>query len=206
MHLSGIFHRRDESCIITAMSVTRDDALTLFRKYNKSENLYHHALEVESIMKEAAVKYGEDPEYWGIVGLLHDIDWEMFPEEHCRKAPELLKEIDLPDDMIHAICSHGWGLVTDVKPERFMEKMLYTIDELSGLVHATALMRPEKMKGISVKSIKKKWKDKSFAAGVNREVIANGAEMLGIDISELMQLAIDGMTKTASETGIWPEE
>lgn len=130
----------------------------------------------------------------------------MFPEEHCRKAPELLKEIDLPDDMIHAICSHGWGLVTDVKPERFMEKMLYTIDELSGLVHATALMRPEKMKGISVKSIKKKWKDKSFAAGVNREVIANGAEMLGIDISELMQLAIDGMTKTASETGIWPEE
>ena len=188
------------------MSVTRDDALTLFRKYNKSENLYHHALEVESIMKEPAVKYGEDPEYWGIVGLLHDIDWEMFPEEHCRKAPELLKEIDLPDDMIHAICSHGWGLVTDVKPERFMEKMLYTIDELSGLVHATALMRPEKMKGISVKSIKKKWKDKSFAAGVNREVIANGAEMLGIDISELMQLAIDGMTKTASETGIWPEE
>lgn len=206
MHLSGIFHRRYESCIITAMSVTRDDALTLFRKYNKSESLYHHALEVESIMREAAVKYGEDPEYWGIVGLLHDIDWEMFPEEHCRKAPELLKEIDLPDDMIHAICSHGWGLVTDVKPERFMEKMLYTIDELSGLVHATALMRPEKMKGISVKSIKKKWKDKSFAAGVNREVIANGAEMLGIDISELMQLAIDGMTKTASETGIWPEE
>ena len=185
---------------------TREEALELFRKYNKSESLYHHALEVEAVMREGAVKFGEDPEYWGIVGLLHDIDWEMFPEEHCKKAPELLKEINLPDDMIHAICSHGYGLVTDIQPERQMEKMLYTIDELSGLVHATALMRPEKMKGISVKSIKKKWKDKSFAAGVNREVIANGAEMLGIDISELMQLAIDGMTKTASETGIWPEE
>ena len=186
--------------------ITRDQAEKLFKKYNKSESLYHHALSVEAVMREYAKKLGEDEDYWGIVGFLHDIDWEMFPEEHCKKAPELLKEIDTPDDMIHAICSHGWGLVTDVKPERFMEKMLYTIDELSGLVHATALMRPEKMKGISVKSIKKKWKDKSFAAGVNREVIANGAEMLGIDISELMQLAIDGMTKTASETGIWPEE
>ena len=188
------------------MAVSRDDALALFRKYNKSESLYHHALEVEAIMREAAVKYGEDPEYWGIVGLLHDIDWEMFPEQHCRKAPDLLAEIGMPEDMVHAICSHGWGLVTDVEPERFMEKMLYTIDELSGLVHATALMRPEKMKGISVKSIKKKWKDKSFAAGVNRDVIAKGSEMLGIDVADLMQIAIDGMTEVAPETGIWPAE
>ena len=188
------------------MAITRDDALALFRKYNKSESLYHHALEVEAIMKEAAGKYGEDPEYWGTVGLLHDIDWEMFPEEHCRKAPELLKEINMPDDQIHAICSHGWGLVSDAEPERFMEKMLYTIDELSGLIHATALMRPEKMKGISVKSVKKKMKDKSFSAGVNRDIIAKGAEMLGMDISDVIQLCIDGMTKAAPETGIWPDE
>ena len=186
--------------------VSRDEALELFRKYNKSESLYHHALEVEAVMREAAAKSGEDQDYWGIVGLLHDIDWEMFPEEHCKKAPELLKEIDLPDDMIHAICSHGYGLVTDIQPERQMEKMLYTIDELSGLVHATSLMRPEKMKGITVKSVKKKWKEKSFAAGVNREVIAKGAEMLNMDISELMQLTIDGMTKVAAETGLWPAE
>ena len=186
--------------------ITREQAEELFRKYNKSESLYHHALSVEAVMREFAKKLGEDEEYWGIVGFLHDIDWEMYPEEHCRKAPELLKEIDTPDDMIHAICSHGYGLVTDIKPEREMEKILFAVDELTGLVNATALMRPTKIEGMEVKSVKKKWKDKSFAAGVNREVIANGAEMLGIDISELMQLAIDGMTKTASETGIWPEE
>ena len=192
--------------IIVAMDISREKAVELFKKYNKSESLYHHALSVEAVMREFAGKNNEDQDFWGIAGLLHDIDWEMFPEEHCRKAPELLAEIDAPEELVHAVCSHGYGLVTDVKPEKYMEKVLYTIDELTGLITATALMRPEKMKGISVKSIKKKWKDKSFAAGVNREVIANGAEMLGIDISELMQLAIDGMTKTASETGIWPEE
>ena len=148
--------------------ITRDEALALFEKYNKSESLKHHALSVEATMRAFAEKEGEDPEYWGIVGLLHDIDWEMFPEEHCRKAPELLKEIGTPDDVIHAVCSHGWGLVSDVKPERQMEKILYTIDELTGLVYATALMRPEKMEGMSVKSVKKKWKDKRFTAGANR--------------------------------------
>ena len=187
------------------MDITRDQAEGLFRKYNKSESLYHHALSVEAVMREFAEKNGEDPEYWGIVGFLHDIDWEMFPEEHCRKAPELLKEIGAPDDIIHAVCSHGYGLVTDVKPERFMEKVLFTVDELTGLITATALMRPEKMKGISVKSIKKKWKDKSFAAGVNREVITQGAEMLGMDISEIIQTSIDGMTKIAPELGLWSE-
>ena len=186
--------------------ITREQAEELFRKYNKSESLYHHALSVEAVMREFAKKLGEDEEYWGIVGFLHDIDWEMYPEEHCRKAPELLKEIDTPDDMIHAICSHGYGLVTDVKPELYMEKMLYTVDELTGLITATALMRPEKMKGISVKSIKKKWKDKSFAAGVNRDVIQQGAEMLGKDTAEIIQLAIDGMTKVAPELGLWPVE
>ena len=188
------------------MEPSREQAEGLFRKYNKTESLYHHALSVEAVMREFAEKNGEDPEYWGIVGFLHDIDWEMFPEEHCRKAPELLAEIGMPDDMIHAICSHGYGLVTDVKPERYMEKVLYTIDELTGLVTATALMRPERMKGISVKSIKKKWKDKSFAAGVNRELITKGAEMLGLDVSEIIQTTIDGMTKVAPQLGLWPEE
>ena len=188
------------------MEPSREQAEGLFRKYNKTESLYHHALSVEAVMREFAEKNGEDPEYWGIVGFLHDIDWEMFPEEHCRKAPELLAEIGMPDDMIHAICSHGYGLVTDVKPERYMEKVIYTIDELTGIVTATDLMRPERMKGISVKSIKKKWKDKSFAAGVNRELITKGAEMLGLDISEIIQTTIDGMTKVAPQLGLWPEE
>ena len=150
------------------MAVTREEAEKLFRKYNGSESLYHHALSVEAVMREAAERYGEDPDFWGIVGFLHDIDWEKFPEEHCRKAPELLAEINAPEELVHAVCSHGYGMVTDVKPEKMMEKMLFTVDELTGLITATALMRPEKMKGISVKSIKKKWKDKSFAAGVNR--------------------------------------
>lgn len=182
--------------------VTREQALELFKKYNKTESLYHHALAVEATMREFARKYGEDEDYWGIVGLLHDIDWEMFPEEHCKKAPELLKEIDMPDDMIHAICSHGYGLVSDVKPERQMEKVLYTIDELTGLVNATALMRPEKINGMSVKSVKKKWGAKSFAAGVNRELIEKGSELSGIEIPELIQTTIDAMTKVKDQIGL----
>ena len=180
----------------------RDQAEELFKKYNKSESLYHHALSVEAVMREFAKKKGEDEDYWGIVGFLHDIDWEMFPEEHCKKAPELLKEIDTPDDMIHAICSHGYGLVTDVKPEREMEKILFAVDELTGLVNATALMRPTKIEGMEVKSVKKKWKDKRFAAGVNREVIERGAEMSGIEISELIQTTIDAMEKIAPQIGL----
>ena len=188
------------------MPVTRQQAEELFRKYNESESLYHHALSVETVMREAAERYGEDPEFWGIVGFLHDIDWEKFPEEHCRKAPELLKEIDAPDELIHAVCSHGYGLVSDVKPEHRMEKMLYTVDELTGLITATALMRPEKMKGITVKSIKKKWKDKSFAAGVNRTLISDGAAMLEMDVNDVIQLAIDGITRIAPQLGLWPDE
>ena len=182
--------------------ITREQAETLFRKYNKSESLYHHALSVEAVMREFAKKLGEDEDYWGIVGFLHDIDWEMYPDEHCKKAPELLKEIDTPDDMIHAICSHGYGLVTDVKPEREMEKILFAVDELTGLVNATALMRPSRIEGMEVKSVKKKWKDKRFAAGVNREVIEKGAQMAGIDITELIQTTIDAMTKIAPQIGL----
>lgn len=182
--------------------ITREEALALFKKYNKTESLYHHALAVEATMRAFARKYGEDEEYWGLVGLLHDIDWEMFPEEHCKKAPELLREIGTPEDMIHAICSHGYGVVVDIAPERQMEKVLYTIDELTGLVNATALMRPEKINGMSVKSVKKKWGTKSFAAGVNRELIEKGAELSGIEIPELIQTTIDAMSSIKEEIGL----
>lgn len=186
--------------------VTKEQAEMLWHKYNKSESLYHHALEVEAIMREEAERKGEDVEYWSVVGFLHDVDWEMFPEQHCKKAPELLKEIDMPEDQVHAIVSHGYGICVDVKPERYMEKILFTVDELSGLIHATALMRPEKMKGMTVKSVKKKWKDKAFAAGVNRQIVLDGIAMLGdMTLEEVIQLSIDGMTKAAPNTGIWPE-
>lgn len=183
----------------------REDCVALWHKYNKSESLWHHALEVEAVMREFAKREGEDQDYWGMVGLLHDIDWEMYPELHCKKAPDMLKEIGADDDFIHAVCSHGYGLCVDVKPEKKMEKILYTIDELSGLVNATALMRPEKMKGISVKSVKKKFSSKGFAAGVNRDVITKGAEMLGEELSSIIQTTIDGMIKVAPEVGLWEE-
>ena len=183
----------------------RNTASELWHKYNESESLWHHALSVEAVMREFAVKYGEDPEYWGLVGLLHDIDWERYPSEHCRKAPELLSEIGADDDFIHAVCSHGWSICSDVEPVKTMEKVLFTIDELTGLVNATALMRPEKMKGISVKSVKKKWSSKGFAAGVNRELIEKGAALLGLDIPSLIQTTIDGMSKIAGEIGLSPE-
>ena len=186
--------------------ITREQAVGLWHRYNTSESLWHHALAVEAVMRRFAQSKGEDPEYWGIVGLLHDIDWQMYPEEHCKKAPELLREIGADDSIIHAICSHGYGICVDIKPEREMEKVLFTIDELTGLITATALMRPEKLKGISVKSVKKKWKNKEFAAGVNREIILKGAEMLGSEIEPIIQETIDGMTDVASELGLWPSD
>lgn len=180
---------------------TREEALSLFKKYNKSESLYHHALSVESVMKEAARRYNEDEEYWALVGLLHDIDYEMFPDKHCIKAKEILKEINAPEVFIHAVCSHAYPMVEE-KPELFMEKMLYAIDELTGLINATALMRPEKINGISEKSIMKKWKDKRFASGVNREIIDKGAQMLNLDRSTLIDIAITGMTKIKEELNL----
>ncbi len=184
----------------------RNIAVELWHKYNESESLWHHALSVEAVMKEFAAHYGEDTEYWGLVGLLHDIDWEKYPEIHCQKAPELLKEIGADDDFIHAVCSHGWSICTDVAPEKRMEKVLFTIDELTGLVTATALMRPEKMKGITVKSVKKKWSSKGFAAGVNREIIEKGAALLGEEIPFIIDTTIKGMTTIAPAIGLWPEE
>lgn len=182
--------------------VTRQQAVELFHKYNKSESLWHHALCVEAVMRAFAAEAGEDVDYWGIVGLLHDIDWEMFPDQHCRKAPELLAEIGMPDDMVHAICSHGWGLVSDVEPQRQMEKILYAVDELTGLVYATALMRPERMAGMSVKSVKKKWSSKSFAAGVNRDVIEKGAQMAGVTKEHLIEVTIQALTSISDQIGL----
>lgn len=182
--------------------VTREQAVDLFHKYNKSESLWHHALCVEAVMRAFAAEAGEDVDYWGIVGLLHDIDWEMFPDQHCRKAPELLAEIGMPDDMVHAICSHGWGLVSDVEPQRQMEKILYAVDELTGLVYATALMRPERMAGMSVKSVKKKWSSKSFAAGVNREVIEKGAQMADVTKEHLIEVTIQALTSISDQIGL----
>ena len=182
--------------------VTREQAVELFHKYNKSESLWHHALCVEAVMRAFAAETGEDVDYWGIVGLLHDIDWEMFPDQHCRKAPELLAEIGMPDDMVHAICSHGWGLVSDVEPQRQMEKILYAVDELTGLVYATALMRPERMVGMSVKSVKKKWSSKSFAAGVNREVIEKGAQMADVTKEHLIEVTIQALTSISDRIGL----
>ena len=184
----------------------RNQAVALWHKYNESESLWHHALSVEAVMRHFAALYGEDVEYWGLVGLLHDIDWEKYPEEHCRKAPEILKEIGADDDFIHAVCSHGWSICTDVEPGKKMEKVLFTIDELTGLVTATALMRPEKMNGITVKSVKKKWSSKGFAAGVNRDIITKGAELLGEGLPFIIDNTIKGMTGIAKDIGLWVEE
>lgn len=182
---------------------TREQALELLRKYNQSESLIHHAFSVEATMREFAAVKGEDVEYWGLVGLLHDVDYGTYPDQHCKKAPELLKEIGASDEFIHAVCSHGYGLCCDVQPILYMEKVLYTIDELTGLVYATALMRPEHMVGISVKSVRKKWSNANFAAGVNRDLIVQGVELLGdMDLPQVIQTTIDGMSKVQEQIGL----
>lgn len=181
----------------------REKALEVLRKYNKSEALIRHALAVEGVMRHFAAKAGEDVDYWGTVGLLHDIDYEMFPDEHCKKAPELLKEVGYNDTFINSVISHGYGLVSDVKPEAYMEKVLFAADELIGLIGAAALMRPSKsVMDIEVKSVIKKFKDKSFAASVSREVILKGCEGLGIELDSLVQDCILGMRDVAKEIGL----
>jgi len=150
-------------------------------------------------MRRFATELGEDPEYWGLVGLLHDVDWDQFPEQHCHKAPELLREIGADDDFIHAVCSHGWGICSDVEPTKPMEKVLYTVDELCGLIYATALMRPEHMEGMTPKSVKKKWNSKGFAAGVNRDLIDKGIGMIGMDKDKVITLAIEALAGVEKE-------
>lgn len=182
---------------------TREEAFELLKKYTKSDSLINHALSVEAVLRHFAEKHGEDPEKWGVIGLVHDIDYEMYPNEHCTKALEILKENHWPDEYVRAVISHGWGMFTDVKPEAFMEKILYAIDELTGLVATTALVRPSKsVMDLKAKSVKKKWKDKRFAAGVNRGVIEQGAEMLDMEIGDLITETIAGMRSVAEEIGL----
>ena len=176
--------------------LTREEALALLKKYNKEPFHILHGLTVEGTMRWYAKElgYGEEEDFWGIVGLLHDIDFELYPEEHCKKAPELLREGGAEEELIHAVCSHGYGLVTDIKPEHTMEKVLFAADELTGLIGAAARMRPSKsVMDMEVQSLKKKFKDKRFAAGCSRDVIRDGAEMLDWSLEELMEKTILAM-------------
>jgi len=182
---------------------TREEAFKLLTEYNKNESLIKHALAVEGVMRYVARKRGEDEEKWGIIGLVHDLDYEQFPEEHCRKSGEMLRTHDWPEEYIHAVVSHGWGICSDVEPGTEMEKVLYAIDELTGLVVTTALVRPSKsVLDLKAKSVKKKWKDKRFAAGVDRSIIEKGAEMLGVDLTELITDTIMGMREVAEKIGL----
>ena len=182
---------------------TRDEALALLQEYNENEALIRHALAVEAVMRYAARKRGQDEVQWGVIGLVHDLDYERFPDQHCHKTEEILRQRDWPEDYIRAVLSHGWGICTDVEPQSELEKVLYAMDELTGLVAATALVRPSRsVLDMKPKSVKKKWKDKSFAAGVNREIIAKGAAMLGVELSELIDDAIMAMREVADEIGL----
>lgn len=176
--------------------LTRDEAFALLRKYNKESFHIQHALTVEGVMRWYAKElgFGEEEEYWSITGLLHDIDFELYPEEHCQKAPELLREGGVGEDMIYSICSHGYGICSDLEPKHEMEKVLFAADELTGLIWSAALMRPSKsVMDMEVKSLKKKFKDKRFAAGCSREVITEGAERLGWELNELFEKTILAM-------------
>lgn len=169
--------------------ITRETAVGLLLKYNKEKFHIQHAVTVENVMKGFAERlgYAEEAAEWGIVGLLHDVDFEKYPGQHCIKAPELLREVNASDGLIHAVCSHGYGITVDIKPEHEMEKVLFACDELTGLIGAAALMRPSKsVSDMELKSLKKKFKDKKFAAGCSREIIAKGAEMLGWELDKLL--------------------
>lgn len=189
-------------------TITRDEAFTLLKKYNKDPFHIQHALTVEAVMKWYAneLGYGEDAEYWGIVGLLHDIDFELYPEEHCLKAPEMLREAGVGEDVIHSVVSHGYGITVgcgatiDVAPKHEMEKVLFAADELTGLIWAAALMRPSKStKDMELKSLKKKYKSKGFAAGCSREVIERGAEQLGWERQKLLTMTLQAMADCEDE-------
>lgn len=179
--------------------ITRAQALELLKKYNKEPFHLLHALTVEAVMRQLAgeLGYAQEADFWALCGLLHDIDFEQFPQEHCKKAPELLAELDAEPELVHAVCSHGYGLVTDVKPEHEMEKVLFATDELTGLIGAAARMRPSKsVCDMEVASLKKKFKDKKFAAGCSRDVIRQGAEMLGWDLDTLFAKTLAAMRAT----------
>ena len=182
--------------------ITREQAMSLLKEYNKDAFHIQHALTVEGVMRWYAKElgYGEDEEYWAITGLLHDIDFELYPEEHCRKAPELLEKAGVGEDMIYSICSHGYGICSEQEPRHQMEKVLFAADELTGLIWSAALMRPSKsVMDMEVKSLKKKFKDKRFAAGCSRDIIRQGAEMLGWELDELFDKTIQAMRSCEAE-------
>jgi len=188
---------------MTERTPTREEAFDLLKEYNQSESLIRHALAVEGVMRHFARLKEEDEELWGLIGLIHDLDYERFPEEHCKKTAEILEANQWPADWIRAVVSHGWGICTEIEPQTEMEKVLYAVDELTGLVATSALVRPSRsVLDLKAKSVKKKWKDKRFAAGVNREVIDRGAEMLGMDRTELITETIMGMRKVAEAIGL----
>lgn len=187
--------------------LNREAALELLKKYNESESLINHGLAVSGVMTHFSILEGEDPDYWGIVGLLHDLDYEKYPEAHCIKVVEILKNHGYDDDFIRSVVSHGYGLCSEVKPTHQMEKILYATDELAGLITACAYMRPSKsVNDLEVKSVKKKFKTASFAAGVNRDIIKNGAEMTGYSLEDLMKETILGMRAIADDIGLGTPE
>jgi putative nucleotidyltransferase with HDIG domain len=182
---------------------TREEAYALLTEYNRNDRLIKHGLAVEAVMRYMARKLGHDEEKWGVIGLVHDLDYERYPEQHCAKTEEILHERGWPEEYVHAVVSHGWGICTDVEPEHEMEKVLYAIDELTGLIVAVALVRPSKsLADLKAKSVTKKWKDRSFAAGADREVIQKGIDMLGVERSELIGDVIEGMKTVAADLGL----
>ncbi len=182
---------------------SREEALELWRKNNDDDYLYRHALSVEATMRRFAVKYGEDPEYWGLVGLLHDIDYQKYPEEHLKHARELLEPAGYPEGFIRAVLSHGFGICTEVEPVNAMEKTLFAIDELTGFISACVLMRPSKsVLDIEAKSVRKKWGTAAFAAKIRRDIIQKGADMLGLPLDEVIQETILALRPVAAEIGL----
>ena len=182
---------------------TREDALALLKTYNQSESLIKHAFAVEGVMRYMARKFGEDEDVWGVVGLIHDLDYEQFPDQHCKKTEAILRENNWPEDLIRAVVSHGWGICSDVEPTTHMEKVLFAIDELTGLVATSALVRPTRsVMDMKAKSVKKKWKDKRFAAGVDRSIIQKGADMLGVELGDLITDTIMGMREVSDAIGL----
>ena len=188
------------------MRPNRDEALELLRKYNKEESHIHHALAVEGTMRHFAALAGEDEDLWGVVGLLHDIDWEQTsatPERHCHVAPEMLREAGVDEDIIHAVVSHGYGICADVEPENAMERALFTIDELTGLVITAGLVRPSRsLADLELKSVKKKWKDKAFARVVNRDIIKEGAERMGMPLDTVIEETIKALRPIEKQIGM----
>jgi len=182
---------------------SREEAYELFLTHNKQESLLKHALAVEAALRHFAVMYGEDPDKWGIIGLCHDLDYEEYPDQHCVMTEKMLREADWPEDWVRGVLAHGWKLCTDVEPVSQMEKVIYAVDELTGLITAVALMRPSKsLMDLELKSVKKKWKDKAFAAGVKRDIIQEGADMLGLSIDDLINETIIGMRTAAESLGL----